>query len=89
VPEISRFYGIVVAIFFAERPHVGRPHFHATYAGQDVSIDIETLEVLAGSFPANGLRLLRRWARLHRPELREDWQRARRGEPLEPIDPLP
>jgi hypothetical protein len=89
VPEISRFYGIVIAIFFAERRHIGRPHFHATYAEQDVSIDIESLEVLAGTFPAKGLRLVKRWAEMHTAELRDNWERAQRGEPLESIEPLP
>jgi len=89
VPEISRFYGIVVAIFYNESVHAGRPHFHAAYGSQDVSIDIETLEVLAGTLPPNGLRLLREWAGLHRSELRDDWERAGRGEPLRKIEPLP
>ena len=89
MPEISRFYGIVVAIFFNEFVHAGRPHFHATYGGEDVSIDIETLEVLAGTLPPSGLRLLREWAELHRDELRDDWERALRGEPLRKIEPLP
>jgi hypothetical protein len=89
VPRISAFYGIVVAMFFDERTHSGRPHFHATYAGQDVSIDIESLEVLAGAIPPNGLRLLREWATLHEAELLDNWDRARRQEALRPIDPLP
>lgn len=45
MPRVSAFYGIVVAMFFNEERHIGRPHFHATYGGQDVSIDIETLAV--------------------------------------------
>lgn len=65
MPRISSFYGIVVSMFFDERPHSGPPHFHATYAGQDVSIDIESLEVLAGAIPPSGIRLLREWATLH------------------------
>ncbi len=88
MPEISRFYGIIVAMFFNEQHHGGRPHFHATYGGEDVSIEIETLGVLAGSFPEQGLRLLREWANLHRIELLENWERARRGERLTRIKPL-
>jgi hypothetical protein len=52
-------------VFFNEQQHGGRPHFHATYGGEDVSIDIQMLSVLAGSFPEQGLRLLREWANLH------------------------
>jgi hypothetical protein len=76
MPRISTFYGIVVAMFYDEERHSGRPHFHATYAGEDVSIDIETLEILAGAFPANGLRLLTEWASAHREELQGNWDEA-------------
>ncbi len=65
VPEISRFRGIVIAMFHNEGRHIGRPYFHAVYAGNDVSIDIETLAVLIGRLTRKQLRLVARWARLH------------------------
>jgi Domain of unknown function (DUF4160) len=85
VPRISEFYGIAIAMYYAEH---GVPHFHALYSGEDASIAIGSLEVLAGSLPDRALRLVREWASLHQAELEEDWQRARAGEPLEPIPPL-
>jgi hypothetical protein len=86
VPRISEFYGIVIAMYYAEH---GVPHFHALYAGKDASIAIETLDVLAGSLPDRALRLVLEWAALHRAALEENWQRARDGLPLERIEPLP
>ena len=86
MPRISQFYGIVIAMYYAEH---GVPHFHARYSGQEAVIGIETLEVLAGSLPDQALRLVREWASLHRAELDLDWQRARASQPLEPIAPLP
>jgi len=86
MPRISEFYGIVIAMYYAEH---GVPHFHARYAEQEAVIGIETLEVLAGSLPDQALRLVREWADLHRAELDLDWQRARAAQPLEPIAPLP
>lgn len=65
------------------------PHFHALYAEHEASIAIETLDVLAGSLPDRAERLVLEWAALHRAELQLDWARARAGEPLEPIEPLP
>jgi hypothetical protein len=59
------------------------------YAGQQTSVAIATLEVLAGSLPERALRLVREWAALHRGELEENWLRARDEVPLEPIAPLP
>jgi Domain of unknown function (DUF4160) len=85
VPRISEFYGIAIAMYYAEH---GVPHFHALYSGEDASIAIGSLEVLAGSLPDRALRLVREWASLHRVELEKDWQRARAGEPLKPIPPL-
>jgi Domain of unknown function (DUF4160) len=86
VPRISEFYGIAVAMYYAEH---GVPHFHALYAGEDASIAIDSAEILAGSSPGRALSLVREWADLHRAELEENWRRAREGQPLEPIAPLP
>ncbi|HEX6681101.1 MAG TPA: DUF4160 domain-containing protein [Gaiellaceae bacterium] len=86
MPRISAFYGIVIAMYYAEH---GVPHFHALYGGQDASIAIDSLEILAGSLPDRALRLVREWAELHRTELEDDWGRARASQPLERIAPLP
>jgi hypothetical protein len=85
MPRISEFYGVVIAMYFAEH---GVPHFHALYAGREASIAIETLEIRAGSLPDRAVRLVREWARLHRAELMLDRERARSDQPLEPIAPL-
>jgi len=85
VPEISRFFGIVVGMFYAEH---GVPHFHAVYGGDTASIEIRSGTVLEGTLPPRALRLVLEWTQLHERELLENWQRARRGEPLERIAPL-
>ena len=48
MPEISRFYGIIIAMFFDDHDP---PHFHARYAGKKVAIEIESLRILEGSLP--------------------------------------
>lgn len=68
--------------------HLGRPHFHARYGDDEASIEIENLYVLAGELPPRALRLVTDWASDHREELRENWDRARRHEPLQRIEPL-
>ncbi|HET7572657.1 MAG TPA: DUF4160 domain-containing protein [Gaiellaceae bacterium] len=65
-----------------------RPHFHARYAGQAASIGVDG-ELIAGSLPRRALALVVEWAALHQAELLANWERARREEQLEPIDPLP
>jgi hypothetical protein len=84
MPEISRFLGIVIGMFFNEH---GLPHFHAVYGEYKVTVEIESGTV-RGEFPPRALRLVLEWAELHKQELFEDWERARRRQPLKRIPPL-
>jgi hypothetical protein len=86
MPRISSFFGITIAMFWDERDHPV-PHFHAEHAGQIASIGIDGT-VLAGSLSRPQLRLVREWAELRQDELLANWERARRHEPLERIEPL-
>jgi len=85
MPCISRFFGIAIFIWFRDHEP---PHFHAVYGESEASLRIDTLEVATGSLPRRALALVLEWASLHRAELLEDWERARRGVPLAPIEPL-
>jgi len=85
VPEISRFFGIVIAIYWKEH---GVPHFHAKYAGRRASFSIKDLRLLEGSLPPRVTALVLEWAFLHRDELMADWDLAMAKKPLKPIDPL-
>jgi len=82
---ISRFYGIVIRMGSRER---GAAHFHIEYANHQATFAIEAFEVLEGRLPRRVLPLVVEWAMLHRPELRENWQRVCRREPPLPITPL-
>jgi hypothetical protein len=86
VPRISSFYGIVIAMYYREH---GVPHFHARYGEYEVSISIDSLEVLGGCLPARALRLVTQWGKLRQKELLMNWERAQREEALEFIEPLP
>jgi len=85
MPEISRFYGIVIKMFFDDH---NPPHFHALYGDHEVLIDINTLAVFAGHIPPRALGLVIEWAILHQDELINDWHRAQGHEPLSKIEPL-
>lgn len=88
MPRISAFYGIVIWMYYDEAHHRGRPHFHATYGEDEATIDIESRTIIAGELPPRARRLVIEWAQTHESELYENWARARRSEPLLPIDPL-
>lgn len=89
MPRISAFYGIVIWMYYDEMHHRGRQHFHATYGDDEATIEIEGLTIMAGVLPPRGQRLVVEWAQAHKNDLLENWDRARRHEPLLPIDPLP
>ena len=85
MPEISRFFGIVIQMFYDDH---SPPHFHARYGRHHVVISISGLAVLAGSLPPRALGLAMEWATQHRDELAANWALARDKAPLKTISPL-
>jgi hypothetical protein len=85
MPEVSRFFGIVVAMFYSDHEP---PHFHVRYGNAHAIIAIESLSTLGGRLPPRALGLVTEWAVVHQEELREDWELARRQAPLKKIAPL-
>ncbi len=85
MPEISRFYGIVIRMYHNDH---NPPHFHAIYGDEQAQIGIHSLAILDGRLAPRALGLVIEWASLHREELIEDWEFARNQEPLRRIAPL-
>lgn len=85
MPEVSRFFGIVIRLFHGDHPP---PHFHAAYDDHEALIEIDTLAVHRGSLPNRALALVLEWAARHRVELRRAWALCREGRPPGRIDPL-
>jgi len=85
VPEISRFFGIVIKMFFDDH---NPPHFHAEYGGELALVDITNIFVFSGRLPPRALGLVVEWATFHQRELLADWERARRQQELIKIAPL-
>lgn len=86
MPEISRFYGIIVRMYTRDHPP---PHIHVRYAEHEAMIDIRSAQVLAGELPRRALRLIREWIDLRRHELEADWALAEAGHHVQPVPPLP
>ncbi len=85
MPEISRFFGIIVAMFYNDH---APPHFHVRYGDQKAIIAIETLRLIEGKLKPRALGLVIEWASQHQSELMDDWQLARSMQPLNSIQPL-
>ncbi|MEK7995438.1 MAG: DUF4160 domain-containing protein [Planctomycetota bacterium] len=85
MPEISRFFGIVIKMYWDDH---NPPHFHAFYAGDMALIDINALSLFAGKLSPRALGLVIEWATVHQQALQADWDRAQRQEAIERIEPL-
>lgn len=85
MPEISRFLGIVIYIYYNDH---NPPHFHAEYGNHRAIFSIETLKIIEGKLPPRVISLILEWSNLHRDELMEDWTLALKKSPLKKIKPL-
>jgi hypothetical protein len=85
MPEISRFFGILIKMFFDDH---NPPHFHAEYGGDVALIGILNLSVFSGRLPPRAMGLVIEWATIHQQELLNDWNRARAQQDLLKIAPL-
>jgi len=88
MPELARFFGIIIRMYaeLGAPHHV--PHFHAYYQDAVAIYSIEPIELISGSFPKRQKRLVEAWAELHQAELLADWERLQTGQQPLPIVPL-
>ncbi|MFP4123593.1 DUF4160 domain-containing protein [Coleofasciculus sp.] len=71
MPEIARFYGIVIKVFFGDHPP---PHFHAIYGEYNALVSIESLEIIEGDLPSRAQKLVLEWANLYQQDLLQMWK---------------
>ena len=74
MPVITRFYGILIKMYFREH---GTPHFHAIYAEYNGVYDLQTLEMIEGDLPNRAQRLIREWAKSYQSDLQDMWYTQR------------
>ena len=88
MPELSRFYGIIIRMFVevGERHHT--PHFHGYYQEHVGVFSISPVALIAGSLPQRQQRLVEAWAELHQSELLDDWNLLQEGRRPATIAPL-
>ena len=88
MPEICRFFGIIIRMYVEPQAPHHRPHFHAYYQ-EDVGVyAIDKIELIAGQLPRRQHRLVKAWTGLHQRELLADWERLQSGRIPLRIDPL-
>jgi len=85
MPEISRFYGIIIRMYYSDH---NPPHFHAEYQGYKAEYDIQSLKIIIGDLPRRAHTMILEWASLHREELLNNWNLASIPNTLQTIEPL-
>ena len=87
MPEISRFYGIVIKMIYNDDNQHHKPHVHVYYGEYEASVGLDG-EVLDGKLPVKQYRILSGWMALHESELYEAWNNAVQSKPFDKIEPL-
>ena len=86
MPELCRFYNIVIKMLYSDNSQHNKPHFHVYYAEFEASVGVDG-ELLAGSLPVKQLKLVQAWAAIHEEELYATWNKAVRNEPFGRLNP--
>ena len=83
MPEISRFYGIIIKMYYLSNEH-NPPHIHAIYNEDVAVINIQTLELIEGYLPSRALKLVKEWIKIHKKEINNIWitQKFKKIDPL-------
>jgi hypothetical protein len=84
MPEISRFYGIVIYMNYNDH---NPPHFHAKYQDQEITVDINT-GIIEGKMSKRALTMIFEWTEKYKNELLDNWERSKQRKPLTDIPPL-
>ena len=87
MPELCRFYNIVIKMLYSDNVQHHKPHFHVFFAEYEASVGIDG-ELIAGNLPVKQFRLVQAWAAIHEDELYSTWNKAVKNEPIGKIDPL-
>lgn len=87
MPELCRFYGIIIKMLYSDTVQLHKPHIHAYYQDYEASVGIDG-ELLAGSIPVKQLKLIEAWLVLHEDELYAAWNKAVQNIPFGKVEPL-
>ena len=88
MPVLSRFYGVVVLMYFFDNRQHQQPHIHVQYGDQEAVISIPDGNVITGLISTSKLKLVQAWIEIHQDELMTDWRLAVTGQAISKIDPL-
>ena len=85
MPEISRYFGVIIRMYFDDHPP---PHFHAVYGKNEIQVAINPITILRGRLPRRAESMVIEWAALHQQELMDNWNRLSNDQSPQKIKPL-
>lgn len=83
MPEIARFYGIIIKMFFKPKEHE-LSHIHALYGEYIGEFNIKTFEMTEGDPPPKAQALVKEWLALYSDQLQAMWD----SQIIEKLPPL-
>ena len=87
MPELSRFFGIIIRMMFNEFGQHKMPHIHVVYGDHEAVIGFDG-EIIDGYIPAKQKRLVSAWVAIHEEELNDAWSKAVKNFSFDKIAPL-
>ena len=88
MPEIARFFGIIIRMYAEPGAPHHTPHFHVYYQDAVAIYGMDPIELISGSLPRRQQRFVEAWAELHQDELLANWERLQAGRPPAKVAPL-
>ena len=85
MPELSRFFGIIIRMYYDDHPP---PHFHAIYGQYEIQVSIGPIVILNGQLPRRAISMVIEWAAIHQQELMDNWKRLEVNQTMVRIEPL-
>ncbi|HRN69506.1 MAG TPA: DUF4160 domain-containing protein [Promineifilum sp.] len=85
MPELSRFFGIIIRMYYDDHPP---PHFHAIYGQYEIQVSIDPIVILNGQLPRRAISMVIEWAAIHQQELMDNWKRLEVNQTMVRIEPL-
>jgi hypothetical protein len=85
MPYVSMFFGIIIRMFYNDH---NPPHFHADYQGTEGIFDFNG-KMLQGNIRSNiAKNLIKKWTKLRREELVQNWINIEEKGIINKIEPL-
>ena len=85
MPELSRFFGIIIRMYYDDHPP---PRFHAIYGQYEMQVGIDPIVILNGQLPRRAVSMVIEWAAIHQQELMDNWKRLEVNRTTVRIEPL-